>query len=249
MKRAALLLFLLLALPLSGLPARAETLRMVYAEGFAPFSWTSEGKVTGILPDIMDEAARRMGISVTHQALPGDQVPAKVKGLGADAFLSTPAKDYDAFTRQSAQPVLATSVGLFVSLAAEPLQEKFRMLKDLDELKGYKLCASQYDAWSRQKLGHMDLTLHPSLIQALTAMAQGDCQVMAQVPEAVEFHAARLGLRNQVLRVPGVFLDEVAFFLHVNKHGAAAALLPAFDKALAAMRADGTLVAILTRPR
>ena len=245
MKRLVLLLFLLLL----AVPARAATLRMVYAEGFAPFSWTENGRVTGILPDIMDEAARRMGVSVTHQAEAGDQVPAKVKNMGADAFLSTPSKDFASFTRQSAEPVLTSSVGLFVSLSYEPLVEKLRMLKDLDELKGLKLCASQYDAWSRQKLGSMDLTLYPTLAQAVTAMARGDCQVMAQVPEVVEFHTARLGLTGKVLRVPGVFLDEVGFHLQVNKYGAAAALLPAFERALAAMRADGTLVAILTRPR
>lgn len=245
MKRPALLLLLLLL----AVPARAETLRMVYAEGFAPFSWTSDGKVTGILPDIMDEAARRMRVSVTHQAVAGDQVLAKVKALGADAFLSTPSTDSAAFTRQSAGPVLTTSVGLFVSLSYEPLVQKLRMLKDLDDLKDLKLCASQYDSWSRQKLGSMNLSVQPSLAQAVTSLARGDCQVMAQVPEAVEFHAARLGLTSQVLRVPGVFLEEVGFYLHVNKYGAAAALLPSFDKALAAMRADGTLVAILTRPR
>ncbi|WP_449242322.1 substrate-binding periplasmic protein [Desulfovibrio sp.] len=248
MKTVVLLLALLL---LPAVPARAQqaALRMVYAEGFAPFSWTSQGQVAGILPDIMDEAARRMGVTVSHQALPGGEVAAKVKGLGADGFLSVPSPDYDAFSVHSAAPVLTTSIGLFVSLSYEPLIQQLRLAHGLDGLKGLKLCASRYDSWSQARLAGLDLTIYPNLAEALSALARGDAQVMAQVPEVVEFQTARLGLSAQVLRVPGVFLDEIAFHLHLNRHGAAAGLMPAFDKALAEMRADGTLVAILNRPR
>jgi len=248
-KTLAALLLTLLLLPAG--PARAEkpVLRMVYAEGFAPFSWTSQGRVTGILPDIMDEAARRMGVTVSHQARPGDEVMAAVKGLGADGFLSVPSRDYDAFAARGEKPVLTTSIGLFVSLSYEPLIQRLRLVRDPAELKGLKLCASRYDSWSQARLAGLDLTLYPNLAEALSALARGDAQVMAQVPEVVEFQTARLDLSAQVLRVPGVFLDEISLFLHLNRHGAAAALMPAFDKALADMRADGTLVAILTRPR
>lgn len=230
-------------------PSGRPVLRMVYAEGFAPFSWTSGGKVTGILPDIMDEAARRMGVGVTHQAVPGSEVLAKVRSLAADGFLSAPDPDYAAIARSSDKPALVTTVALFVSGTADPLVERLRLLKDLDELKDLRLGCSQYDSWSRRHFGNFRLKIYPSLSEAVAGLAAGEVQVMAQVPEVVEFHAKRQGVASQVLRVPGVFLEEVPFHLFVNKYGGALKLLPAFDGALESMRADGTLLAILTRPR
>lgn len=224
-------------------------LRMVYAEGFAPFSWTSDGKVVGILPDIMDEAGRRMGVRVTHQAVPGSEVLFKVRAMAVDGFLSAPAPDYAAIAKASEKPVLVTTVALFVSGTADPLVQSLRLLKDPDELKDLKLGASQYDIWSRRHFEKFDLKIYPSLSEAVAGLAAGEVQAMAQMPEVVEFHARSQGLTARVLRVPGVFLDEVPFHLFVNKYGGALKLLPSFDRALESMRADGMLLAILTRPR
>lgn len=58
------------------LAAPAPSLNMVYFNDFAPYSWRDEqGKMRGIMVDVMDRVAAELGIRVTHQGYPWLRAP------------------------------------------------------------------------------------------------------------------------------------------------------------------------------
>lgn len=69
--------------------APAAELKLVYFDDFAPYSWRDEqGRMRGLMIDVMDRVAAQMGLRVRHEGYPWQRAQKLVRMAQADGFVT-----------------------------------------------------------------------------------------------------------------------------------------------------------------
>ena len=216
--------------------AKTKTIRVGTEGTYAPFTFHDEsGKLTGYDIEVTNEVAKRLGLTVVYQETLWDGI-----------FAGLNAKRFDVIANQvSATPERAKkytfSEPYNVSRAVIVTREDNDKIKSFADLKGVKSAQSATSNYTElAKKNGADLVIVDSLAQNLELVKQG------RVETTVNDHIAVLDYfkkhPNAGLKVAvknDTTIGSVFTFLQGNEDVAAQ-----FNKALADMRADGTLKAL-----
>jgi polar amino acid transport system substrate-binding protein len=218
-----------------------QIMQLVYFNDYAPFSWENEQKeMEGILIDVLTEAIQgRLGIQVEHKGYPWKRAQELVKQGKADAFCTVPTEERRTYTDVSAEPVILATFTVFTS-ADHPDLEKMKTIEAIADLNVYKLGHFRGAGWAKTNLEGMDVMWATTLEAVLGNLAKGRFDIHPGASQVVRFTIKQMELTDQITEIPAV-LDSRSFNLCIGKQSDFAGILPEFDKALQAMKVDGTL--------
>lgn len=169
MKLNKALVSLLICLFLT-LSAKAETMKFAYYDQYSPRSFMEDGKMKGILIDIINEAiVKRMGIEVKHEGFPWVRAQMMVEKGFSDAFITVPTPTRKAYTQVSKEPIIVFET--FLATAADNPKKKriLSRIKSLDELKNYVFVDYYGNGFAEKKCSKRwkytgSLTTHRSIV-------------------------------------------------------------------------------------
>ncbi|MBL8520628.1 MAG: transporter substrate-binding domain-containing protein [Betaproteobacteria bacterium] len=229
--------------PEAGRPGRQLT---CYNDRLVPYFMREGGQFVGINADLMREAARRVGITLVFRDMPWKRLEAEIaKGAHSQvdcafAFSRTPAREkYMEFGREVLQ---RTEYVLFV-------HESTRY-GSLDDLRGRRIgvrrgfrLPDKLEEGARR--GQFVLEEIGDDAANFRKLAAGRLDAVMINLDVGRYVSRELGMtRLRVLLPPLGYLDNHLVFTKGKGH---TSLLGAFDKALAAMRQDGSVERIRAR--
>ncbi|HYC02207.1 MAG TPA: transporter substrate-binding domain-containing protein [Azospirillaceae bacterium] len=228
---------------------RPPALRMVYFRDYPPYSWTDgQGRLRGWLVDIFEEAvARRLGVPVEHSGHPWARAQAMVRAGDADAFCTVPTDERRGYTIIGRSVAVAAPVLIFACATSRRLGE-LRAVRTIDQLKGFRLSSYIGSGWAREALvgRGLEVEMAPDLGGALRLVAHGRVDATVDNADVVRVRMGREGIRDGIVELSQM-VDSIGYHLCIGRGSPAVGLMPAIDRVLADMAADGTLRGILAR--
>ena len=241
-QRRTLLAGLSLGLAATSLPLhaddRANRLIIAFNDDYAPYSYTEDGALKGILPDVLTTLLTAVPqLKVESVGLPWRRVQAEVKAGVADAFCTFASEERQQFIHFHKLPVVTLQPHLFFS-AASPVRTQIESMTRREDLMRMRLVDLKGNNWAEENLKDFPnveyVTGHDAVFKMIMA-GRGDMHVSLS-PIVTQWRIRKLGLTpQQIMSRPAPFVAaEVPFHLLVRKtHPRAQEILRQLDKALA----------------
>ncbi|WP_068977966.1 substrate-binding periplasmic protein [Aeromonas sp. EERV15] len=232
----------------SALAAPAPELKMAYFDDFAPYSWRDEqGKMRGLMIDVMDRVAVQMGLRVTHQGYPWQRAQKMVRMAQADGFVTIATRERRSYTLIVDEPVTMTVMTIFTQLG-HPQMAEFQRASRLSDFKSLTFLDYFGNGWGKENLAgfRVHLTINVDNVFKMLAAGRGD--LMVTDPLVARFKLNELGLSGQVVEVP-LQLASTPFNLCIGNHSRFNIRIAEFNRALQQLRQSGELARIVARYR
>ncbi|XPS90502.1 putative ABC transporter, periplasmic binding domain protein [Desulfosarcina variabilis str. Montpellier] len=236
--RAAGVIFLFLLLfPIFVLAE--EQIRFVYYNDYRPRSWIENGKVRGILVDIVDEAVgTRLGISVCHSGYPWKRAQQMVKNGLADAFVTLPTTERRSYTVVGKEPIVVFTLNI-ATKRDHPRMNDLEKIANIDQLKDYTIADYLGNGWAQQNLINMNVQWLPNIDNIIPFLINGRADISI-VSKRTIFEMHRQGYDSQIKILPNN-LSSISFYLCVGKHSLYKEKINDIDSVLREMRRDGII--------
>ena len=240
-----LIVFLMIAVITSSQVSAREPMKLNYLK-YPPLSWEVNGKVRGIMVDVLNEALQnRMGIKVTHHEYPWKRAQLIVKHGNADGFTTVPTAERREYMDISNEPVIITNITLF-AMKGSPKITDLKAVKTIPDLKGFHIIDYTGNGWAKKNLAGLDVTWVPGMDNVLKMLAVGRGDVFVQNSLVTHYNIKMLGLQDKIIEIPNI-LETVSFNLCVGKKSSYNNILPEFDETIKKMREDGATKKIYDR--
>lgn len=228
----------------------AETMKIVYFNDFAPYSWEEDNQMKGILIDILNEVLQKeMGINLSHQGYPWARAQRMVESGQADAFATVPTPVRREYTEISNEPVLVADFTLFVKTGNPRIPEFQQNIKAISDLKGIKLGDYIGNGWAEQNLKGMDVDWSSSALdETLKKLARGRFDIYVGTRQVTFYNVKKLGLNDEITEIYNV-MDSVSWNLCIGKKSTFVGQLPKFDETVKRVREQGKFEAIYQQYR
>ena len=215
---------------------------------FEPFAWSEGSTSKGIYVDVLTEAIKnRLGIPVQFIQYPWKRAQLLVQNGRYDSFVTlvTPARL--AYTDACQVPVVVATMGVF-TYANHPRLEEMKTIRQVSDLAGYRLTTYLGHGWAQKHLAGFNVDysgVDLKSVLRMIAARRGDLTV--EPVEVVVYNLRKLGLKKEVIRVPGVSFGRLEFKLMISKQSPYHGIIPELDHVMAGMAEDGSLQLIHDR--
>ena len=228
-------------------PARAteaaRPLRMAYADNLPPLAYQEQGRMRGAWVAVMDELARRLQLSVEHRGYPWARAQLMVSAGEADGMLTSANPERLGYALAGSESVLENGTRIFVHKSNARIDE-LAAVRQVDELRKFNLVSYLGNGWLKTNLPDARVRWLRTLDDAVRAAALEENVVLVEGERLLWPALHRRQLEDEFIMV-GPLLEQTATRLLIGRKSPYAARLADLDKALAAMRRDGTLKQIL----
>lgn len=225
--------------------ATAQEMKIVYYDSYPPRSWLEQGRMKGILVDIITEAAeRRAGIPLSHEGYPWARVQAMVeKGL-ADAFITVPTVKRKTYSLPGEVPVIRFN--LYIATQRDnPRLEQLKKVSSIDELLPYTIVDYLGNGFAKTRLKGFDVEWVNAVEATYPFLAHGRADVLLISNRGIS-DLKRLGYLEKLTVLPQT-MRSLEFHLCISKKSPLKNTLPEIDKALEQMRSEGVIDTILRK--
>ncbi|PLX68764.1 MAG: hypothetical protein C0603_06330 [Denitrovibrio sp.] len=221
----------------------AEPIKFAYYDNYAPRSFVKDGKLQGILIDVVNEAlVNRMGIEVKHEGFPWARAQALVEKGSSDAFITVPTTKRKTYTKVSKEPVLLFQTYL-ATASDNPKLSVLKTITSLDQLKNYVFVDYYGNGFSKKLLKDMTVNWLPDYKAIYRFLVQKKADVMIVSRKGI-YSIEELGFKNQITVLPYP-MTSVAFHLCINNNSKYVNILDKFDMVIKQMHDDGTIDKII----
>ncbi len=184
------------------LAAPVPVLKMVYFDDFAPYSWRDEqGKMRGIMVDVMDRVASELDIKVSHEGYPWLRAQKRVRSGQADGFVTVPTLERRGYTLIVEEPVAFSALTVFTQ-AGHPGMAKIQQAKSLADLKGFTILDYIGNGWGKENLAGFKVHLTMNVDNVFKMLSAGRGDLMFTDSIVANFKLSQLGLTGQIVEVP-----------------------------------------------
>ncbi|MET1254158.1 substrate-binding periplasmic protein [Aliikangiella maris] len=222
------------------------TLKMVYYEAFAPFSWRENGNMKGILIDIIDAAVvYKLKIPVSHTGLPWVRAQSLVKNNLADGFITVPTAERRQYTYVNATPVANWEVTL-MTRKDHPKIEELKQVGTPLQLKGFRVGTNLGNGWAKENLSQIELIETRTVEQLLQMVVANRIDVIIHGRLEEAYYSQKLGYNNELVILPNSF-TIVPFNLCISKSSHYADIIEKFESVIIEMHENGELKEIITK--
>jgi len=223
----------------------AEPMKFAYYDSYAPRSYVENGKMKGIIIDIVDEAIKnRMHIDVVHSGYPWKRAQLLVEKGVADAFVTVPTSERAKYTFISKEPLFKFETFVAV-MKGNPNIDALRKVKSINELKEYKLVDYYGNGWAQIVLKDHKVYWLPGYEDIFKFLSQGKADAI--IVSRKSFKTIKeLGYEDkiEVFKNP---LTSVDFHLCISKKSSYAHILQSFDVVIKKMREEGVVDNIMNK--
>lgn len=214
-------------------------MHFVYYDNYRPRSWAEDGKMRGILIDIIDEAVgKRLGIPVTHTGYPWKRAQYMVEKGMADAFITIPTMERRAYTVIGEEPILVFTLSI-VTRKDHPRSMEMEAITSVKQLRGYKIADYLGNGWAQRNLTGMGVEWLSNVDRIFPFLINGRADLVVASNRTI-YEMNRQGF-NTALKVLPNPLSSVSFHLCVGKHSPYKDKLKDFDRIFKEMHKDGTI--------
>ena len=244
-----LLLGLLLGLMAHG-AAAAPPLRIAYVD-FPPFHWVGkDGRMTGFFYDIITEALEKeMGVPLVWTSYPWNRCQENLKVGTDDAILTVPTAERLTYTATNQDPFYIKSEDLF-TYRDHPRLKEIMKIKTLADVKrdGFSVITYSGNGWNKEHVASLGIEIHQTArlqnVWRMLAEKRGD--LVIEWPPGAWPVIDSAGVRDQVMDTH-ICISQMPFHLLIRKSSKYVSLLPAFNKTIQKMKANGTMARILAK--
>lgn len=222
---------------------------MNYGINLEPLSFSKQGKMRGILVDLMEESlGKRMGHTLVHRGYPWARAQHLVREGDGDGFCTNPTNERRAYALFSSSPALTIRFELFYNLA-NPRQAAIENIQTMGDMAPFSIVDYKGNNFSESRYPESyDLfwaNTPELIIQTLTEqrrdMYVGNPIIMMPV-------VRKLGLEDTIGRRKVNILPPSRYHLGLRKDfPGAAQVIASFARTIREMNRDGTTRAIRRR--
>ncbi len=240
-----MVIFSVCCFPCDQARAEARKMRIVYAAGYEPFSWSDkEGRAVGILVDLLDELlGRRLNMELSHEVFPWARAQKLVWRGDRDAFFTIPNKERAKYTDFSTLPIFTSRFVIYTG-AGNPYLEEIGTIRGLDDLKRRTHLVNAHilgGGWHMTHLsGVKHLRIIPDSKKILELLKFNRIDVYIEQEALIDYQLMKLNLTGQIVGFSNV-MDTTQWHLCVGKKSPFAEILPRLNSLMTAMEKDGTL--------
>jgi len=238
----------LVALPALAQPER-PAFELVYFEDYAPFSYVEDGRLVGVLIEIMNEMlVTRLNLNVQHTGYPWARAQSLIRQGQADAFVTVPTDERRVYAIFTEEPVLRSPFRLFVS-ARDVNNSDMLAVREFADLKSFSLGGYIGSGWIKTVLEEthgLSVSYAPDLQSALRMLAAERTQILIENAAVVRHNIRMAGLGGHIAELP-VELANPSWHLGISHHSTFMGKTELFNQTLQSMWSDGTIPCILSR--
>jgi polar amino acid transport system substrate-binding protein len=225
--------------------ATGDEVRIQYATGYEPFSFSDDGRTArGILVDLMDEIlGRQMGIPVVHEICPWARCQHRVEHGKRDAFFTIPTPRRRGYTTVSRLPVFSSAYIIFTGVN-NPRINEIRQIKSLGELRKHRdlinvcILGAGWHNTNLKDVKHLSQVLNSTKIMELLKHNRADIYIEQTL--LVRYQLKQQGMQADIVEIPNV-MDMTHWHLCIGKKSPFVDLMPAIDRKLEEMHKNGAL--------
>ncbi len=217
----------------------AEPMHLVYYDSYRPRSWNDNGKVRGILVDIINEAiGKRLAITVTHAGYPWKRAQLMVKEGTADAFVTMPTQERRTYTVIGDEPVIEFSLRI-VTRENHSKARDMALITSVEQLRNYRIADYLGDAWAERHLKGFNVKWLPEIDKLAPFLIDDRADIVVASKRTI-YEMKRQGYDSQIKVLPNK-LSSVSFHLCVGKNSPYKDRINDFDRIIKEMHEDGTI--------
>jgi len=129
-----------------------STLIIAYDDDLAPLSYAADGRIRGVLVDILNEIlVVRLGKQVEHRGYSWKRAQLMVRADNADALCAVPGSARQHYVLFTSSPVVVSSPAIF-SGVNNPRKSDIEAIGTIDGLRAFSLVDHLGSSWSRDTL-------------------------------------------------------------------------------------------------
>ncbi|WDP90861.1 MAG: transporter substrate-binding domain-containing protein [Desulfobacter sp.] len=239
-KGLGIIFFLILLFPSF---SRSEPMKFAYFDNYPPRSYRTEGKMTGIIIDIIDIVVKdRMGIDVIHEGFPWARAQVMVKNGEFDAFVTVPTPERRTYTFISREPLFKFETFIAAPADHNKLYE-LKQVTSVDGLKDFKLVDYLGNGWAKKALKELNVYWLPNYEAIFTFLLQGKADAVI-VSEVGINTIKNCGYQDSVVVLPHP-ISSIGFYLCVGKRSAYKEILKDFDSEIKKAKDEGIIKKII----
>jgi polar amino acid transport system substrate-binding protein len=243
--RWALLALLVAATP--GVGAAPTSVKMVFFEDYAPYSYRENGVMKGIYVDIAREILEQgLKIPVEVEGYPWARAQTMVEEGLADGFITVPTEERMSYAEPAEPPVLETRFLLYTSRANPELTEVQRV-RTLADARKFRQAAYLGSGWAKANLAPETIDWSPTLESLIPLVTGRTRYVLIDAELVVDRVLRRQGLADKVWTGPVITTTPICFFL--GKKSPFVGLIPRIGRLVADLKASGRFDALVQKYR
>lgn len=224
----------------------ASPLKLVYFNDFAPYSWEKNGKLQGILIDIMKEALQeRLHTPITQTGYPWARAQMQVQAQKADGFVTVPTKERLTYTTAGDEAVISLKIKLF-TYPSHPDIQKLSRIQHPRELQNYKIGDYIGNGWAKETFKGQDVLWFPNQDQVFGMLSHQRIDALASDQYTAARYIRELHIQHNIIELPVTF-HQSDFHLCIQKDSPYTKIIPQFDQTIRQMKQEGTWQKILDR--
>ena len=231
--------------------AEEKSFSVAFNESWPPFSFRNENnEMSGILVDIVREVFEtKLNIPVEFYGYPWKRVQHNVEIGVHDALVTTATQKRLIYSVRSEESVYALEEKAFINRNSQHKDKLSSLtLANIAELKNYNVCDMIGNGWADSFYGrhNIEIKRFKDINLCFRNIAFERYDIAIHVSAAGLSQLKKEGLTDKVEMLPVVF-DEVPFPLLVSKKSEHLDILPKFDEAIRAFKAEGGIERIVDR--
>lgn len=227
------------------LRAEADIWNLTSMEAFAPYNYSRNGIYQGIDVEILDTAARDMGVTLRHHPLPWRRAMLTFDKGEVDGLFQVTVTETRLTSWRMVGPLRMTRI-VYVTRADSPLRDIATPVDLQDLTVGVVRGFTYGEGFERMDHFRRERSLDEET--SLRKLLLGRCDVAVIGQSNAHYVSDMLGIRNALRVLPTPLVEEGRYIaFHRDARGMALAdrLQPVLDR----MHADGRIDRILARPR
>jgi len=231
--------------------AEEKPFSVAFNESWPPFSFRDENnEMSGILVDIIKEVFEtKLNIPVEFYGYPWKRVQHNVKIGVHDALVTTATDKRLTYSVRSKEPVYVLEEKAFINKNSRYKDKLSSLtLENISELKNYNVCDMIGNGWADSFYGrhNIEIKRFKDINLCFRNIAFERFDIAIHVSAAGLSQLKKEALTDKVEMLPVLF-DEVPFPLLVSKKSEYLEILPKFDEAIQAFKAEGGIQKIVDR--
>lgn len=224
----------------------APTLRMVYTDSMPPVGYREQGQMRGAWVAVMDELSHRLKLPVQHQGYPWARAQVMVSTGAADGMITVASPERLRYAVAGKESVLENDTRIYAHKSNARLEE-LAAVQQIGDLRNFRVISYLGNNWLKSRLADSNkVRWLRTLDDAVRAVLLEENAVLVEGERLLLPVLRRRQLEEEFVAV-GPVLERTSARLLIGRQSPYAARMAEFDKALAAMRRDGTLKQILAR--
>jgi polar amino acid transport system substrate-binding protein len=227
-----LLLFVLCVMPLN-----AQQLKFVYFDKYEPYSFQEEGKMNGVLIDVVNHLVQdQFNLQVSHMGYPWKRAQMRVEFGKADGFITAPTPARKIYTHCTELAAVESQYYLFTR-KDHPHLAKFKKFQTLEEARGYKIVSYIGNGVAEKELKDFKVKWVPKQDHMMSMIASG--RVDIYFGEIQVFSAtANRGIINKIIEIPAPYYSRTGFHICIRKTSPYVKLIPKINENIPQLHAS-----------